>query len=94
MVSRSATFSASSSACEMNTIETPDFFSRASKEKKCFFSSGVRDAVGSSKMMTLASWRTARAISTICFLAAPSVETVAQGSTAKFSDCRNCWAAM
>jgi hypothetical protein len=38
--------------------------------------------------------RTARAISTICFLAAPSVATVAVGSTLKFSDCRNCCAAM
>ena len=42
------------------------------RSKKYFFSSGVSVAVGSSKMMTLASCSTARAISTICFLAAPS----------------------
>ena len=35
---------------------------------------------------------TARAISTICLCAAPSVATSAVGSTWKFSDCRNCWA--
>ena len=38
------------------------------RSKKYFFSSGVRLAVGSSKMMTLALCSTARAISTICFL--------------------------
>ena len=46
-----------------------------------YFSSGVSEAVGPSKMMTRALWWTARAISTICFLAAPSVETFAIGST-------------
>ncbi|MGY3133686.1 hypothetical protein ACVWZM_004368 [Bradyrhizobium sp. USDA 4501] len=75
-------------------IETPRFLRSRTRSKKYFFSSGVSDAVGSSKMMTLALCRTARAISTICFLAAPSPLTVAVGVTSKFSDCRNCWAAM
>ncbi len=78
----------------MKMIETPDFLSRCIRPKKWCFSSGVSDAVGSSKMMMRAFWRTARAISTICRCAAPSDETVAIGSTPKFSDCRNCCAAM
>ena len=86
--------SASSNAWLMKMIETPRAFNRLTRLKKCCFSSGVSVAVGSSKMMTLAFSLTARAISTICFLAAPSVATVAQGSTLKFSDCRNCCAAM
>ena len=76
---RSASSSASSSACEMKTIETPRFFRSRTRSKKYFFSSGVSDAVGSSKMMILASCSTARAISTICFLAAPSSADVAVG---------------
>ena len=91
---RSASSSASSSAWEMKMIETPRSFRSRTRAKKYFFSSGVSVAVGSSKMMTLALCCTARAISTICFLAAPSRPTVAVGSTSKFSDCRNCWAAM
>ena len=91
---RSARISASSSACEMNTIDTPRRLRSRTRSKKYFFSSGVSVAVGSSKMMTLASCSTARAISTICFLAAPSRPTVAVGVTSKLSDCRNCWAAM
>ena len=78
----------------MKMMETPRRFSSSTRSKKYFFSSGVSEAVGSSKMMTLALWRTARAISTICFLAAPSRLTVVVGATSKFSDCRNCWAAM
>ena len=78
----------------MNTIDTPRRLRSRTRSKKYFFSSGVSVAVGSSKMMTLASCRTARAISTICFLAAPRSPTVAVGVTSKLSDCRNCWAAM
>ena len=89
---RSAIISASSSAWLMKTIDTPRAFSRRISAKKCRFSSGVSVAVGSSKMMISALWWTARAISTICRLAAPSVATMAFGSTGKFSDCRNCWA--
>ena len=51
---RSAWVSASSSAWEMKTMETPRAFSRRIKVKKCRFSSGVSEAVGSSKMMTSA----------------------------------------
>ncbi len=91
---RSAASSASSSAWEMKMMETPRSFSRFISAKKCSFSSGVSDAVGSSKTMTRAFLRTARAISTICFLAAPSVATVAQGSTAKFNSPMSCCAAM
>ena len=94
MVMRSATSSASSSACVMKTIEWPSRRSRRTNVKKWSFSSGVRVAVGSSKMITLALLWTARAISTICFLAAPSVETRAVGSTWKLSPCRNCCASM
>ena len=91
---RSAACSASSSACEMKMIDTPRAFSRSISAKKCSFSSGVSDAVGSSKMMTRAFCLTALAISTICFLAAPSVPTVAHGSTGKFSEPISCCAAM
>ena len=91
---RSEWASASSSAWVMKTMETPRCFSRRISAKKWRFSSGVRVAVGSSKMMTSALCCTARAISTICLLAAPRVETIAVGSTVKLSDCRNCWAAM
>ena len=80
---RSEISSASSSACEMKMTETPRAFRSRTRSKKYFFSSGVRLAVGSSKMMTLALCSTARAISTICFLAAPSRPTVAVGSTSK-----------
>ena len=75
-------------------METPLCFNRRISAKKCRFSSGVSAAVGSSKMMTRAFSRTARAISTIWRLAAPSVATMAVGSTGKFRDCRNCWAEM
>ena len=78
----------------MKTIDTPRFLRSRTRSKKYFFSSGVSVAVGSSKMITLALCSTARAISTICFLAAPSAPTVAVGVTSKLSDCRNCWAAM
>ncbi len=53
-VMRSASSSASSSACEMKTIETPRCLRSRTRSKKYFFSSGVSVAVGSSKMMTLA----------------------------------------
>ena len=49
---RSEWASASSSACEMKTMETPRCFRRRISAKKCRFSSGVSDDVGSSKMMT------------------------------------------
>ena len=39
---RSASSSASSSACEMKTIETPRFLRSRTRSKKYFFSSGVR----------------------------------------------------
>ena len=78
----------------MNTIDTPRFCRSRTRSKKYFFSSGVRLAVGSSKMITFALWSTARAISTICFFAAPSAPTVIVGATSKFSDCKNCWAAI
>ena len=78
----------------MKMIETPRSLRRLISAKKCSFSSGVSDAVGSSNTMTRAFLRTARAISTICFFAAPSVATVAQGSTGKFSCPMNCCAAM
>ncbi len=91
---RSDTSSASSSACEMKITETPRFLRFAMRSKKYFFSSGVRLAVGSSKMMTLALCSTARAISTICFCAAPRRLTTAVGSTSNCSDCMNCCAAM
>ena len=76
---RSAIGSASSSAWVMKMIDTPRAFSRRIRAKKWRFSSGVSVAVGSSKMMTSALWCTARAISTICFLAAPSVPTGRRG---------------
>ena len=57
-------------------------------------SSGVRLAVGSSKMMMRALLWTARAISTICRLAVPSSPTGVAGSMWKFSDCSNCCAWM
>ena len=91
---RSASSSASSSAWLMKTMATPFAFSRRISAKKWCFSSGVRLAVGSSKMMMRARISTARAISTICFLAAPREATTAAGSTEKFSDCSACWAAM
>ena len=59
----------------MKMIDTPRFFRSRTRSKKCFFSSGVSVAVGSSKMITFALCSTARAISTICFLAAPSAPT-------------------
>ena len=93
-VMRSAMNKASSSACEMKITETPRAFRLSTRSKKYFFSSGVRLAVGSSKMMMRALCSTARAISTICFFAAPSRPTVAVGSTSKLSDCRNCCAEM
>ena len=69
---RSACVSASSSACEMKIIATPRFCSDFIRSNRCSVSSGVSAAVGSSRMMTRASLSTARAISTICRLAADS----------------------
>ncbi len=91
---RSARVSASSSAWLMKTTETPRCLSRRTSAKKCRFSSGVSAAVGSSKMMIRAFSRTARAISTIWRFAAPRLAMLAVGSTGKFSDCRNCCAAI
>ena len=93
-VMRSASSSDSSIACETKITPTPDARKSRTTSNRCIFSSGVSAAVGSSKMMMRALERSARAISTICFLAAPSVETYAAGSTGKFIDCSSCWAPM
>ena len=86
MVIRSEISSASSSAWLMKMIETCSLRSRSIRANRWCFSSGVKVAVGSSKMMTFASRRTARAISTICRFAVPSDWAITVGSTGKFSD--------
>ena len=75
-------------------IPAPRSRSLLMRWKRCCVSSGVSEAVGSSKMNTFALWRTARTISTICRFAAPSVSTSARGSTLKFIDCSDWVAAM
>ena len=56
-------------------IPSPAAFIRSMVRKRCMVSSGVSDAVGSSKMTMRAFIRMARAISTICRLALPRVDT-------------------
>ena len=97
MAIRSAIASASSVACEMNTMETPDCFQALNQREEVALSPLLESklAVGSSNMINRAFCKAARAISTICFWAAPvRLATTATGSTLKLSDCRNCCAAM
>ena len=94
IVIRSEIIRASSRACEMKMTETPRAFRCDTKVKKCSFSSGVSDAVGSSKMMILALFLTALAISIICFFAAPSRLTTVSGSTSNCKDWKNCCASI
>ncbi len=93
-VMRSANSSASSSAWDMKMIPAPRSRSVLSRWNKCCISSGVRDAVGSSKMKIFALCRTARTISTIWRLAVPRFSTSCNASTLKLRDCNDCVAAM
>ena len=67
----------------MKIIATPRLRRAFMRSKRCSVSSGVSAAVGSSKMITRASLSTARAISTICRLAADSAPASCDGSTLK-----------
>ena len=63
----------------MKTIPTPRSLIDRIDMNSCCFSSGVTVAVGSSRIISFASRWSPRAISTICFWAAPRLPTITSG---------------
>ena len=72
----------------MNMIPAPRSRSTLSSWNRCCVFSDVSEALGSSRMKTVAFCRTARTISTLCRVAVPRFSTSASAPTLRdWSDC-------